>query len=90
MPRASKSKPKPEPEPTGPRLVRKSAPKQPVEPAGPPEVTHDQIALRAYELFVREGSAHGHHLDHWLRAERELMDVSEVRSTRRIAETRAR
>lgn len=88
MPRASKSKP--EPEPTGPRLVRKSAPKRPVEPAGPPEVTHEQIALRAYELFVREGSAHGHHLDHWLRAERELMDVSAVRPTTQTAGTRAR
>jgi hypothetical protein len=88
MPRASK--PKPQPEPTGPRLVRKSAPRRPAEPAGPAKVAHEQIALRAYELFIQEGFAHGHHLDHWLRAERELTGVAEVRPTTRVAGTRTR
>ena len=93
MPRASK--PKPQPEPTGPRLVKKSAPRRPAAPkpaetVEPPSVTHEQIALRAYELFVQDGFAHGHHFDHWLRAERELTGVAEVRPTTRVAGTRTR
>jgi hypothetical protein len=42
---------------------RRSAAKAPV--------THDQIALRAYELHL-EGTA-GDAMAHWLRAERELV-----------------
>ena len=34
----------------------------------PPEL----IEVRAYELFVERGYAHGHHLEDWLTAEREL------------------
>ena len=33
-------------------------------------VAHDEIAVRAYAIFEREGG--GDHVDHWLRAEREL------------------
>ena len=36
-----------------------------------PEVTHDAIARRAYELFAAD--AGGSAFDHWLRAERELV-----------------
>jgi len=32
----------------------------------------DMIRARAYELFVKRGHQHGHHLDDWLAAEREL------------------
>jgi hypothetical protein len=28
--------------------------------------------MRAYEFFQMEGGLHGRHVDHWLRAEREL------------------
>jgi hypothetical protein len=35
-------------------------------------VFHDSIASRAYELFERRGATHGHELDDWLQAEREL------------------
>ena len=34
--------------------------------------THEQIARRAYELFLARGGHHGHHQDDWLQAEREL------------------
>jgi len=79
MPRPSKSQSS---EPTGPRLVKKSAaPKPTVEPA----VTHEQIATRAYELFEREGFTHGNHLDHWLRAEQELMAVASVSPKRAVS-----
>jgi hypothetical protein len=32
----------------------------------------DEIARRAYEIWLNEGAGHGRDLDHWLRAEREL------------------
>ncbi len=38
--------------------------------AGP--VSAEQIRLRAYELFLARGGAHGDDLADWLRAEREL------------------
>ncbi len=31
------------------------------------------VAMRAYELFLESGAVHGHDVDHWLRAERELL-----------------
>jgi hypothetical protein len=36
--------------------------------------THDDIALRAYEIYLRDGAPHGRDLEHWLRAEAELRD----------------
>ena len=33
---------------------------------------HDRIARRAYELFELRGREHGHELEDWLRAEREI------------------
>ncbi len=41
------------------------------EPLGA-EPAHELIRQRAYELFVRRGYKHGHHLEDWLTAEREL------------------
>ena len=38
--------------------------------AAPAPVTHEQIALRAYELHL--AGTEGDALEHWLRAEREL------------------
>jgi len=35
-------------------------------------LTHDVIAARAYELFLSDGAAHGHDVEHWLKAELEL------------------
>ena len=34
--------------------------------------THEQIARRAYEIFVARGHQHGRQMDDWLQAEREL------------------
>jgi hypothetical protein len=36
---------------------------------GPPE---EMVRVRAYELFVARGYEHGHHMEDWLAAEREL------------------
>jgi hypothetical protein len=34
--------------------------------------THDEVALRAYEIWEREGCPAGRDLDHWSMAESEL------------------
>lgn len=34
--------------------------------------THDEIAVRAFELFLGRGGEAGHHEEDWLRAEAEL------------------
>jgi len=47
-----------------PVTVRKSA-----------DVTHADIARRAYDLYLSRGTGHGHDLDDWLQAERELRDA---------------
>jgi hypothetical protein len=39
-----------------------------------PAVSHEQIAFRAHELFMAAGATHGRDLDHWFRAERELLE----------------
>ena len=36
-------------------------------------VSPDDVARRAYDRFVSRGSEHGHDVDDWLRAERELL-----------------
>ena len=36
------------------------------------EPTYEQIAQRAYDLFLERGATHGHDVDDWLRAEREV------------------
>lgn len=38
--------------------------------------THEEIALRAYEIYLERGGAPGDALEDWLRAERELMEKS--------------
>ena len=51
----------------------------PVRLKGPEAITplfeqmHKRITLRAYQNFVRRGSVHGHDLDDWFGAERELI-----------------
>jgi hypothetical protein len=42
-------------------------------------VTDRDIACRAYELYEERGRTHGHDLDDWLQAERELLGT--LRST---------
>jgi hypothetical protein len=37
-------------------------------------LSHDDIAARAYELFLVEGAPHGRDVEHWLRAEHELRE----------------
>lgn len=46
--------------------------RQAAEERTAPAISEDAIAMRAYELFIEQGGAHGRDLDHWLAAEREL------------------
>jgi hypothetical protein len=43
---------------------------------------HQEIAARAYRIFLERGGAHGHDRDDWLQAEYELMQLP----VRKIAE----
>ena len=47
--------------------TKASAPK--VAPA------HEQIAMRAYEIYLERGAADGHHEEDWLLAEAELINA---------------
>ncbi len=38
--------------------------------------THEEIALRAYEIYLERGGAPGDALEDWTRAERELLKKS--------------
>ena len=40
------------------------------------EPNHDEIRLRAYEIYLEGGSLSGRELDDWLRAEREFRKVA--------------
>jgi hypothetical protein len=40
--------------------------------AQPATVTDDEIARRAYDLFLSRRGEHGHDVEDWLQAEREL------------------
>jgi len=39
------------------------------------EPTHQEIAARAYELYLQRGRQSGHEMDDWLQAEYELMQL---------------
>ncbi|HKC11889.1 MAG TPA: DUF2934 domain-containing protein [Vicinamibacteria bacterium] len=44
----------------------------PHPPAGPPPA--DEVARRAYEIYLARGGEPGHEREDWLRAERELRE----------------
>ena len=74
MPRAPKS---PSAKPTTPT----KRPRQAAALSFPRKVmvqtfSHEAVAQRAYELFVQSGRQHGRDLEHWLKAEQELLSAS--------------
>ena len=56
---------------TGKSPAKRTAKPRPAAAFGPVP-THDDIAMRAYELFVQRGGQHGQDFEDWLAAEREL------------------
>jgi Protein of unknown function (DUF2934) len=60
--------------------------KQPSATLNPRHVpTEQEIAVRAYEIFLGRGGNHGSDLDDWLQAERELTAATEGVSKTRTA-----
>jgi len=49
--------------------------------ADQPMSPHDEIAVRAYELYLEHGGDDGHDLDDWLQAERELIEQDATMTT---------
>ncbi|MGB7217513.1 MAG: DUF2934 domain-containing protein [Vicinamibacterales bacterium] len=61
--------------PASPRRTRPTRSKGPAQKTAADAHTHpshDDIAARAYELFMRRGGQHGSDWEDWLLAEREL------------------
>ena len=52
-----------------------------IEPSGSSFPGHDDIARRAYELWVSRGMSAGLDTDDWLQAERELLDRAARKAT---------
>ena len=50
-----------------------ATPKPRKSPAAPPAPTHDQIALRAYHIYLQRNGAPGNPFEDWKRAEQELL-----------------
>jgi DUF2934 family protein len=47
--------------------------------------THEQIARRAYEIFVERGQQAGRDLEHWLEAERQLRATGQAKGAAQTA-----
>ena len=60
------------PQPTKPSPQAAETPKRENAFASRPPPSHDQIAQRAYELYLSRGGDHGRHEEDWNQAEREL------------------
>jgi DUF2934 family protein len=43
-----------------------------------PSITEHDIARRAYHLFLARGCEHGHDIEDWLQAERELKEFAGI------------
>jgi hypothetical protein len=42
--------------------------------AAVPALSHEEIERRAYRIFKTQGAKQGHDMEHWLQAEKELLD----------------
>jgi DUF2934 family protein len=69
-------------------MTRKSAtetatPKPRKSSATKPALTHEQIALRAYHIYLQRNGAPGNPFEDWARAEQELLAESAKPKSRR-------
>jgi hypothetical protein len=57
--------------------TKASGRRSPSSPKGTFEVTngvsHDRIAMRAYEIYLSRGAVHGRDIEDWLQAEQEVV-----------------
>jgi hypothetical protein len=61
-----------------------SSPAETNFPSAGSQPTRDQIALRAYEIYLERGCEPGHELEDWTQAEREL-SAKNGKSRRKIS-----
>lgn len=61
--------------PKKPRAAKKNVP------------THDDIALRAYHIYLQRNGAPGNPAEDWARAERELLEESKPKTRRKATIT---
>jgi hypothetical protein len=47
--------------------------------------THEQIARRAYEIFIERGQPAGQDLEHWLEAEKQLRAAGQPSNTAQLS-----
>ncbi len=59
-----------------PNMVKSPAPTARKSKAAKSAPTHEEIALRAYQIYLERGGAPGNELEDWTRAERELLEKS--------------
>ena len=61
-------------------MTRVSTPPMGKPATTPVSVPREKIAMRAYEKWCQRGRSHGHHVQDWLEAERELQrEYSQMR-----------
>lgn len=60
------------PAPTASTPTSRPAPRETTPSRSATVSTQEQIAVRAYEIFVARGQQHGRDLEDWLQAESEL------------------
>jgi hypothetical protein len=67
-------------------LKTETAPVRPKEAiASSLQPTHEAIALRAHQIFLERGCEHGHDVDDWLQAEREIQTSGLARKLRSLS-----
>ena len=64
------------------KSVSPEAPKKSRKPAATAKPTYEEIALRAYHIYIERGSTPGDPMQDWLQAEQELT-ASPTKTTRR-------
>lgn len=63
-----------------PKKVKSSLPTTKKTQAAKNPPTHEEIALRAYEIYLERGGSPGDAFQDWMRAERELMEKGNKQS----------
>jgi hypothetical protein len=52
--------------------------------------THEQVAVRAYEIFEERGSVAGDDVSQWLEAEQELSRAAEISAATELRDSRSK
>jgi hypothetical protein len=63
---------------------------QPIPAQAPGQATHDEIAQRAYQLYLLRGGAEGHDLEDWLQAEQEIVQETTATAIPENSQNRTR